>query len=442
MDQIEILIRIQQLCDTVREGAGHLAEHPESSAMIPDVTAGIDALERSLTAENAMTDAVAQACRRLRQVLSSGAPDPERLRRVAGLLRNTVAAAVAGALDSALSGAARLSRESAGKIFRFYDGVPYADAAIYQLLFDTCMKSSRSAPRETFDYMLKLFAEQPDILSGAQYAHPGYVYRPAEQRAFERCPICGGEGEPYYSALSYGVIDFGPPHLPVKLWMKCGRCENLYTWKYPEELLRLSDRGEWVYPDPEQRLTATEQTGSSSLAVWSGILNKLRARCSGNTLLEVGIGRGELLAVALELGLKADAVELVPEEARRVANILNIPIWAGDFLNYEPGKTYSMITMGDVIEHVTDPERALRNAYRLLEDDGVLWLSTPNFESSFSRMMKFSDPMWKEPHHISYFSRPGIERLAAKCGFAVREYCVSSRYNGSMELVLKKSRGP
>ena len=94
--------------------------------------------------------------------------------------------------------------------------------------------------------------------------------------------------------------------------------------------------------------------------------------------------------------------------------------------------------MGDVIEHVTDPEKALRNAYDLLEEDGVLWLSTPNFESSFSRMMKFHDPMWLEPYHISYFNRAGLEALASKCGFILREYSVSQRYNGSMELILTK----
>ena len=94
--------------------------------------------------------------------------------------------------------------------------------------------------------------------------------------------------------------------------------------------------------------------------------------------------------------------------------------------------------MGDVIEHVTDPEAALKNAYRLLDDDGVLWLSTPNFESSFTRMKKFTDAMWLEPSHISYFNYNGLEALLEKCGFTVREYAVSNRYNGSMELIITK----
>ena len=43
-----------------------------------------------------------------------------------------------------------------------------------------------------------------------------------------------------------------------------------------------------------------------------------------------------------------------------------------------------------------------------------------------------------EPYHISYFSFAGLRALAEKCGFTVREYQVSNRYNGSMELILTK----
>ena len=48
--------------------------------------------------------------------------------------------------------------------------------------------------------------------------------------------------------------------------------------------------------------------------------------------------------------------------------------------------------------------------------------------------------MWKEPSHISYFSFRGLRSLAERCGFAVEDYRVSRRYNGSMELILTKAK--
>lgn len=168
-------------------------------------------------------------------------------------------------------------------------------------------------------------------------------------------------------------------------------------------------------------------------------MNRLCLYTGGKNLLEVGIGQGELLAVALEMGYAADGVEISLQTAQKVADMLQIPIWRCDFLDYAPDKTYDIITMGDVLEHVAAPERALQNACRLLKEGGALWLSTPNFQSSFSRMLKFFDPMWCEPHHISYFSRDGLEALAGRYGLVLREYHVSRRYNGSMEVIFTKA---
>jgi len=332
-----------------------------------------------------------------------------------------------------------LSCEAAQPILSFCESAPHQCAEIYQLIFDVSVKAACSMPQKSFELFMQAIEEQPGLLSGENLPHPGYVYQPAPQRTFERCPICGGEGKPYYRALSYSMNNFGNPHLPVKLWMKCGGCGNLYTWKYPEELLTQADHPTTVQPDPAKKLTATRHENAFILSIWSTILNKLSAYTKGKELLEVGIGEGCLLSVALEMGYTPDAVEIVQQSAQEVADILGIPIWNGDFLDYHPDKTYSVMIMGDVIEHVTAPEQALRNAHRLLADDGVLWLSTPNFEGSFTRMMKFTDPMWMEPYHISYFSFAGLRALAEKCGFTVQEYQVSNRYNGSMELILTKA---
>ena len=94
--------------------------------------------------------------------------------------------------------------------------------------------------------------------------------------------------------------------------------------------------------------------------------------------------------------------------------------------------------MGDVIEHVKDPTKALQKAAEMLNDDGILWISTPNYESSFSRLKKFTDAMWCEKNHITYFSYITFSALLENCGFEILEYNVSERYNGSMELFVRK----
>lgn len=40
--------------------------------------------------------------------------------------------------------------------------------------------------------------------------------------------------------------------------------------------------------------------------------------------------------------------------------------------------TFNLVAAADVIEHVPDPGRMVLDAYRVLKEDGTLWLSTPN----------------------------------------------------------------
>jgi 2-polyprenyl-3-methyl-5-hydroxy-6-metoxy-1,4-benzoquinol methylase len=438
---LDFLSQLWELFGTVREGAAYLAAHPENTQMKADVSAGLRVLCTHLRAAvscvpepKELADSVCSKFQILAAEAGGGSVDNVKLSQAVSAFTDLLSQEYIHRLSSV----PYLPREQAGPIFNFCAGAPREYETIYRLIFILCEKAAVSMPRESFDWTIRAMEEHPELLSGDHMPHPEYRYRPSKQRTFHRCPICGGEGTPYHRAFAYRMIDFDYPHLPAKLWMRCGGCGNLYTYQYPEELLTQADHPALIRPDPEKALTAVRQANAIILSTWSAILNKLGGYTKGRELLEVGIGEGCLLAVALEMGYAADAVEIVAQSAQEVADILRIPIWNGDFLDYHPDKRYSVIIMGDVIEHVTDPERALRNARELLAEDGVLWLSTPNFEGSFTRMLKFSDPMWLEPYHISYFSFAGIRTLAEKCGFTVREYLTSNRYNGSMELILTK----
>lgn len=442
--KLDQIFRIWELFKTVCKGAEYLVRNPENKGIQRDLSTGLRALDTQLKSMRKETQPAGQELPvfiALAALLDGGErwgqPCMERLEQAAAMVAEQLSLCFSAAIQTD----EYLCREQAQPLFIFCAEAPHACAAIYQLIFELCEKAAVSMPQESFDWTVRAFEEQPGILSGEGKPHPDYCYRPAPQRVFDRCPICGGAGMPYYRALACWIKDFRHPHLPAKLWMRCGGCGNLYTWKYPEELLTQAEHPALVQPDTEKALTAIRQHSAFTLSIWSSILNRLCAYTNGKDLLEVGVGEGSLLAVALEMGYQQDAVEIVRQSAQAVADVLQIPIWNGDFLDYHPDKKYSVIIMGDVIEHVTDPGRALRNAHSLLADDGVLWLSTPNFESSFTRTLKFRDPMWQEPYHISYFSFNGLRALAEQCGFAVREYQVSSRYNGSMELILTKAGG-
>lgn len=305
------------------------------------------------------------------------------------------------------------------------------------LMLKLSLSIQKSNPAESFISMNKAFELEPNLEKKFN-SDKNYTFnKKYEQFYFENCPVCQSEdGEPYFNAFSYLMANFSAPFLPAKLWVKCNNCNNLYTYAFPKEYINTSDEVKVIKPELGKENEISEHT--SYLYVWSEILNKISNYTSGKNILEVGIGNGEFIAVALEIGYNIESIEILKDVCQKISNILNVDIHCCDFLKFKTDKKYSIITMGDVIEHVTDPTEALNKVYYMLEDDGVLWISTPNYESSFSRLRKFTDAMWNEPTHITYFNYTTFAQLLNNCGFEIIEYLTSNRWNGSMELMVRK----
>ena len=332
--------------------------------------------------------------------------------------------------------AARISVDLAEKY------IPLTPDSKGEMLLETALRCGVTAPAFSAEIMMRAFELAPDLLKNKAEHLKGFVYEQGKhsQEAFSCCPSCGGIGEAYHTACSCYMNDYSPMFLPAKLWMRCPDCGILYTRWFSKEFLAMSQEPYLVYPQPDQ--ITIQPANSMLLRSWNDILNSMRELCDspGNDVLEVGVGNGNLIAVAQEMGYDVSAVEIAKQTAQNAANLLDLPILCGDFLRMPEDRQYDMITMGDVLEHLRSPSEGMAKAYRLLKQGGVLWVSTPNYESAFTTMMKMNDPMWREPHHITYFSRKSLTRLAEQTGFQVMQYSVSNHYNGSMELLLKRNK--
>jgi SAM-dependent methyltransferase len=83
-----------------------------------------------------------------------------------------------------------------------------------------------------------------------------------------------------------------------------------------------------------------------------------------------------------------------------------------------PEAHFDVVTMWDVIEHLTDPRAALELAHRLLRPDGLLVIHTIDIESPFARLMGARWP-WLMEMHLTYFSRRTLREMLETCGFRV-----------------------
>jgi SAM-dependent methyltransferase len=142
---------------------------------------------------------------------------------------------------------------------------------------------------------------------------------------------------------------------------------------------------------------------------------------SRGALVDLGCWVGFLLAEARDRGWRTVGVE--PSEFGSVyaRERLGLEVLRGDLLSAPvPAGEFKVVTMGDVLEHVSAPGAALRRALELLGSDGVLWLSLPDAGSRLARAM--GRRWWSViPTHVQYFTRRSITVLLERSGFEVLE---------------------
>jgi len=78
-------------------------------------------------------------------------------------------------------------------------------------------------------------------------------------------------------------------------------------------------------------------------------------------------------------------------------------------------KRFSAGYLGDVIEHVPDPVRAINLASDLLQPGGVLLVVTPNISSVIAKLLQI-----KPLEHILYFNKKSLEYLLRKCNLDIQ----------------------
>ena len=257
--------------------------------------------------------------------------------------------------------------------------------------------------------------------------HPCYDYRYGfvEQTHITVCPMCGQEGRKHSCYNAVTKPDFTPGFDPIRIWMYCDSCHHIFASNYPTDLasvLRGHAHGSHLSPRHEV------------FPALGRVLCNIRKLAPGNRLLEIGCGAGEMSAVAKEFLFDVTGIDIRPAYAEAVSKMLDIPIHAGDFLDFQADEPFDVICMGDVLEHTTEPVRMLLRSVSLLNPGGVLWISTPNFESAFSRVSQDNNPLWRACEHLNYFCYRSLQAMLESMGMPVVDYAISRHCLGTMEL--------
>ena len=138
-------------------------------------------------------------------------------------------------------------------------------------------------------------------------------------------------------------------------------------------------------------------------------------------VLDIGCGFGESLGYYQSRGCDAYGVE-ADENIRRVADKFGYKVHVGLFDPdvYEEN-FFDYVTMGQVIEHVTDPVETLRGVRRILKPGGTAILSTPNRSGWGAGLFGARWAHWHAPYHLQLFSLASMGVAAGKAGLSLEK---------------------
>ena len=235
----------------------------------------------------------------------------------------------------------------------------------------------------------------------------------ADSLRYVRCNLCGADGGDH-------VRSDGPLHL-----VRCRACGLVYVTP------RLGQRTIRALYDEDYFATGNgaRRGYRDYLAEREYYLRTFRRRMRrieqhaglGRRLLDVGCAAGFFLEVCRESGWDVYGVEPAACMVEYAQSKLRLPVYCGTLRErcFKPG-SFDVVTLWDVLEHMTDPRRELLEVNRVLQPGGLLVIETQDIGSWVPRMLGRRWIHYGNDLHLFHFTPRTLRRLLQETGFRVK----------------------
>ncbi|GAB6094217.1 hypothetical protein JCM14469_04690 [Desulfatiferula olefinivorans] len=148
------------------------------------------------------------------------------------------------------------------------------------------------------------------------------------------------------------------------------------------------------------------------------LLKRLGVR-QGMTLLDIGCGAGEKLAVLRDrLGLDVRGVEPSASAAEKARSLFGLTVSAGTFDPSDyPDTSLDVVRINHVIEHVPDPVGLLDGIYRILKPGGLLIGETENLDCPSFTLFGRYWALLHLPYHLILFTKDTLRTTFERSAF-------------------------
>ena len=150
--------------------------------------------------------------------------------------------------------------------------------------------------------------------------------------------------------------------------------------------------------------------------------NSLKNDCS---ILDVGCGWGLALSLFKKKGFECfgfdPAIEAVEYGKKKGLNLKHAGL---DGMDVFDKKKFNVITLFNVLEHLPEPEKSIKQIKEILKPNGILVIDVPNefneFQTAGRDVHNLNDWWVAPPNHLNYFSNTSLSNLLNHLGFKVK----------------------
>ena len=138
--------------------------------------------------------------------------------------------------------------------------------------------------------------------------------------------------------------------------------------------------------------------------------------------LDIGCSTGMLLESMKKLKWNCQGSEF-SQDAIKIAKQHGLNVSNADLNNTKifQKNSFDLITLFEVLEHVSDISDLLSNIKNLLKKEGLLIITIPNINGIEYRLMKENHENIIPPAHINYFSKKSFNIIAEKFNFKIEK---------------------
>ncbi len=247
------------------------------------------------------------------------------------------------------------------------------------------------------------------------------VSRSLEEEDVRRCPQCESVNHAILTAYSSGKWKIAA----------CDDCGFVYL-RNPPKYERLVDEFAWEKTRDAEvkrrrssrpiRKWLDERTRWRSSFFRPSFADQIRKMFPPGPILDVGCGAGREIpepyvpfGIEISRTLAAQAQDYMKPRGGRA---IHAPALEG--IRQFDSDTFSGIMLRSFLEHEVEPKALLREAARVLADDGRIYVRVPNFGSINRRVSGAQWCGFRYPDHVNYFSIGTLRSMAEDCGLSLR----------------------